>query len=86
MTEQEAAGAWSVADEMLLHLEAERASKSPMHLGDLIGAAVLAARNDGGDVSRDYAIRLGVLAMRLAMGERLVFSEVGKHPGFAANG
>jgi hypothetical protein len=76
-SESEACAAWSVADELLLHLEASRVMSEPLILGDLIGTAVKIAgeRGDGApnpDDVRRHAIRLGVIAMRIAMGERLI--------------
>lgn len=71
LTEAEMLGAWSLADELLLELEMNRSD--PLMAGDLIGLATKVAAPGGTaeDVRRS-AITLGVAAMRVALGERVM--------------
>lgn len=66
LTEAEVLGSWSVADEMLLELEINRAD--PLLAADLLGLAAKVAAG-GAEDTRRSAIALGVAAMRVALGE-----------------
>ena len=71
LTEGEVLGAWSLADEMLLQLEIDRAE--PLSAADFaqLAADVTQATASPEDV-RKSAIALGVASMRIALGERFM--------------
>lgn len=77
LTDIEACGAWSVADELLLNFEIGR--RDPLLAEDFMGLAVKVTAGAGPeDEIRASAIALGVAAMRIALGERLVTDGAGK--------